>query len=322
MVRSNAGRPAADSRASGRRDGERLLGAHVSARGGLPAALQRAGALGCNCMQIFASNPRSWNGPAPTPGEGLAYRRGVARSGVRAAVVHAIYLVNLASPKAEVVARSRRSVIRDLRAAAVMDARGLVLHPGSDLGEGGGEDRLIRHLAAVLRAVPAGPRVLLEGMAGTRHSLGDFATLGRVGARLGRRVGYCLDTAHLCASGYDLAGNFTALVRDLNRHLDVSRVGCLHVNDSRHPVGSRRDQHANLLEGVIGRRGFVRMLAHPPFRHLPAILETPGFDRAGPDRLNLRRLRALAREADGAPSPGRRDASARASGREETRRGR
>jgi deoxyribonuclease-4 len=278
---------------------DRLLGAHLSTAGGWELMLAKARTLGCRAVQIFAANPRAWAGSPVSRVAAERYRALAPRYGVRALVVHAIYLVNLASPDARLAARSARAVRRDLVSAGRLGARAFVLHPGSDLGVPGGEARLRKRLRALLPAVPAGTRLLLEGMAGTRHSLGSLAVLGRLARALGPRVGVCLDSAHLCASGYRLddPAGFRRLDRDLRRWVGIRRIGCIHLNDSAQPCGSRRDHHANLGEGHVGRAGLTRCLAHPPFARLPFILETPGFDQQGPDARNLARARAYLRAA-------------------------
>ncbi len=274
-----------------------LLGAHLSVSGGWEAMLSRARTLRCSAVQIFASNPRGWRGAPVSTASAARYRALAPRFGVRALVVHASYLVNLASPDARLAARSARAVRRDLLSAGRLGACAVVLHPGSDLGVPGGEARLRDRVRALLPAVPAGTRLLLEGMAGTRHSLGALDVLGRLARALGPRVGICLDSAHLCASGYrlDHPAGFRRLDRDLRRRVGLRRIGCFHLNDSAHPCGSRRDHHANLGEGHIGRAGLARCLRHPPFARLPFILETPGFDQQGPDARNLARARAYLR---------------------------
>lgn len=275
----------------------RLLGAHLSTSGGLLKTLERARELECSCVQIFASNPRGWSGAPYPEAEARAYREAAPGAGVRALVIHAIYLVNPASPKPEILQKSTEALRRDLVSAGRLGALAVVVHPGSDLGEGGGEERIFRVLHELLPDIPDGCRLLLEGMAGTRHSLGDLPTLGRLCRALGPKIGVCLDSAHLCAAGYNLSDprDFRRLDEDIREQVGYDRVGCLHLNDSRSPCNSRRDLHENLGEGHVGEDGLRRLLHHPPFAQLPFILETPGFDDKGPDEKNLRRLRQYAR---------------------------
>ncbi|MEW6517028.1 MAG: deoxyribonuclease IV [candidate division FCPU426 bacterium] len=275
----------------------RLLGAHVSTAGGMEAAVEKARRLGCTCMQIFAANPRGWQGEPVSPAQARAFRDAAPRAGIRQLVIHTIYLVNLASPKPAVGKHSVQALRRDLVSARRLGAQAVVVHTGSDLGQGRGFERLAARLRPLLPLVPEGCRLLLETAAGPSPTLGDFATLGRWCRRLGPRVGVCLDSAHLCAAGYDLASppGYRRFLSDLQRHVGWRRVGCIHLNDSKFPCGSGRDQHENLGEGRLGAAGLKRLLNEPACRRLPVILETPGFDRQGPDRRNLRRLRAWAR---------------------------
>lgn len=274
----------------------RLLGAHLSTAGGMAKLLERARRLRCTCVQIFAANPRGWQGRPVSASEAGAYHRLAPRAGVRQLLIHAIYLVNLASPKAEVVRRSVQALRRDLISAGRLGAQGVVVHAGSDLRQGGGSGRIVASLRILLPLVPAGCRILLETSAGERPNLGDFPSLGRLCRALGPRVGVCLDSAHVCAAGYNLsdARDYGRLLADVKRHVGIRRVGCIHLNDSRSACGSHRDHHENLGEGHVGSAGLKRLLNAPAFRHLPVILETPGFDQQGPDLRNLRRLRAWA----------------------------
>jgi deoxyribonuclease IV len=276
--------------------GARLLGAHLSTSGGMAKLLERARRLGCTCLQIFAANPRGWQGRPISGAEAAAYRRLAPAAGVRQLLIHAIYLVNLASPKPAVARRSVQALRRDLISARRLGAQGVVVHAGSDLRQGGGAARLAANLRPLLPLVPDGCRVLLETAAGASPNLGDFPSLGRLCRSLGQRVGVCLDSAHLCAAGYRLSDpqDYGRLLADVKRHVGLRRVGGIHLNDSRAACGSHRDHHENLGEGHVGPAGLRRLLNEPVFRHLPVILETPGFDEQGPDLRNLRRLRAWA----------------------------
>ena len=273
-----------------------LLGAHLSTQGGWEKMLQRAQALGCRSVQIFASNPRGWSGTRITRTSGNIYQALAPRYGVEVLVVHAIYLVNLASPHPGIAAHSYKSVVSDLGAVRFLGAKALILHPGSDTGAGGGEERLLRVLRRLRRQVPEGCRILLEGMASPPGRLGNLEVIGRIARAAGEHVGICLDAAHLCAAGYNLADakDFKRFDRDVKRWIGYGRIGCLHANDSRQPCGSHRDQHENLGEGFVGSVGLARILAHPAVQKVPVIIETPGFDNLGPDFKNMRRLRRLA----------------------------
>lgn len=278
----------------------RLLGAHLSVGRGWEALFRRARALGCNCVQIFGGNPRGWQGKPVNLRSAAECGKLAQQYGVRELILHAIYLVNLASPRAEVARKSLRVLRRDFITAQRLGVRRIIMHPGSDLGQGGGEQRLEKNLHALLPKLPLGCCLLLEGMAGRKAKLGQLPFLGRLARRLGPRVGVCLDTAHLSAQGFDFSGvrGLQKLDQVIRKYVGYRRIGCVHLNDSRSVVGSGRDLHENLGEGSIGKPGLIRLLAHPGLRHLPFILETPGFNQQGPDHKNMRRLQQYALAAD------------------------
>lgn len=271
----------------------RLVGAHLSTAGGLKKTLERAKALGCSAVQIFVANPRGWQSTPISEEAADAYKQAAADYGVHQLIIHAIYLVNLASPKEAVFKKSLAALRKDLVSAGRLGVKGIVLHPGSDLGEGQGVPRLERALASLKPNIPAGCRILLEGMAGTKNSLGDIPTIGSLCNNLGDAFGVCLDSAHLCASGYNLGEpkDFQRFTRDVKKHIGFKKLGCFHLNDSRQPCGSRRDHHENLGDGFVGKTGLVNVLQYKAFAHLPFIMETPGFDALGPDKKNMQRLR-------------------------------
>ncbi len=265
------------------------------------ALLARAKAIGAQTVQLFAANPRSWQGRSISQEEADVFLSQQAHFGVRQVVIHAIYLVNLASPREDVRENSLQALRRDLQSAQLLRAAAVVVHPGSHVGRPGGRERLIAGLQVLQSSIPLGCKLLLEGMAGAKNSLGDLRTLGQVLKRVGiKQFGLCLDSAHLFASGYDLRSEdgVKMLEMDVKRYVGGSRtIGCVHLNDAKHPCGSKRDQHENLGAGTIGRAGLVKLLALPMLSHCAVIMETPGFNQLGPDKKNMQRLRSLARLA-------------------------
>ncbi len=216
--------------------------------------------------------------------------------------VHDNYLINLASADPALRARSVAAFRREIRRALAVGADYLVTHPGHHRGQTPEQglrtaaDSLIR-AARGIRA--AGLTLLLENTAGAGCSLGasleELALLGELaGSALDMELGFCLDTAHCLAAGYDLAGaeGLRATARQIAEKLGWGKVRLIHANDSKAPLGSRRDRHEHIGQGAIGRAGFRRILAHPEFRRLPFILETPRRDRDD-DRRNLQRLKDL-----------------------------
>lgn len=289
------------------------IGAHVSIRGHLYDAVARAVAIGCECLQIFVSSPRQWKPVHYPPAELEEFRRRRAAAGLDPLVAHTLYLINLASPDATVFRRSVEALTHTVRVMDALDGLAAVTHIGSAQGAPWGEAR--RRIARALRtALRESDRamILLEGSAG-RTIGGTFEELREIMDAAGGdgRLGVCLDTAHLFAAGWDVRtrDGWTHLLETFHRVVGRDRLRVLHLNDSKTPLGSRLDRHENIGRGKIGPEGFRAVFAHPILRDLPGIIETPGFDRTGPDRRNiavLKRLRAEARPGEAvARFPGR-----------------
>jgi deoxyribonuclease-4 len=278
-----------------------LLGAHVSVAGGAHTAFERGRELGCDALQIFVKNANRWTAK-PLTEEAVAAFRAEHASGGLPVVAHAAYLINLASPKPDVLEKSRAALADELGRCEALGVAGLVLHPGAHLGEGteAGVDMVARSLDAVMSGLDgSGSRVLLEDTAGQGSTLGSdpaelAAILGRVDDP--RRLGVCIDSCHAFAAGADLrtVEGYEGLIGELERHGLMERVEALHLNDSKHPVGSGKDRHANIGEGEIGTAFFARVIHDPRFERIPMILETPLGDDDDGHRRDLATLRALA----------------------------
>jgi deoxyribonuclease-4 len=278
------------------------LGAHVSARDAVHFAVDRALALGCDCLQIFVANPRQWQARPLSRETAEECRRKLSASAMQPLVAHAPYLINLAAPDAAMRARSVDTLLVSLCSVVACGGRGVVTHIGSRLGAT--ESAAIRRVAAsvrrVLRGAPQG-EVLLENSAGTTLG-GTLDELARMLDALDgdARVGVCLDTAHLFAAGWDLrtAAGTSFLLDEVERVIGLSRVRLFHLNDSRAALGSRLDRHENIGAGGIGAEGFRALLGDPRLAAHAGVLEVPGYDQQGPDQRNMDTLRAL---AGGAP---------------------
>ncbi len=282
------------------------LGIHTSTAGGLAAAAQKAAELGANTFQIFSSSPRMWRAVPPDPGEIRLLRAARERHDLHPLVVHVNYLVNLASLDPVIRPRSIAAFRGELERALAIGAEYLVLHPGSHRGitaeQGiaafaGGIGEAARGLDT--RALT----VLIENTAGAGSHLGSrfeelraMRDLAAAGSDL--RVGYCLDTCHLFAAGFDIAdaAGLRATVRQAETVLGLARVHIIHANDSRGALASRLDRHASIGAGQIGSAGFGRILTHPRLRTKPFILETPVAE-PGDDRRNLDALKRLSRRS-------------------------
>ena len=278
-----------------------LLGAHVSVAGGLAEGVRRGTDLACEALQIFVKSPSQWQSKALLPEDALAFRTAHAASAIGPVVAHAAYLINLAAPDPQILAKSRAALADELRRCAALGVPALVVHPGAHLGTGVEEG--LTAIARSLDAVDAGlgdcpTRVLLEITAGQGTVLGSrLEHLAAIRSRAASRdrLGVCLDTCHAYAAGYalDSAAGWEDFLAELEVQIGFDLVGCVHLNDSVGALGSHKDRHANLGEGLLGIEPFRRLLAEPRLRHAPMILETPfGDDELGHAR-DLAVLRGL-----------------------------
>lgn len=276
------------------------VGAHVSIAGGLERAAVRGAQTGCDVIQVFTRSNQQWAARAITPEAAARWREALAATGVDAAMVHGCYLVNLAAPLARLRERSYRAMAEELRRAALLGIRYLVIHPGAHGGDG--EARGVARIAAALDRLmaeqPENPtRVLLENTAGQGNSVGyRFEHLRDIlGAmRAPERVGLCIDTCHTLAAGYDIRTpeGWHAVFEHLDATVGCDRVAAFHVNDSKTPLGSRVDRHEHLGRGHLGLTALCCLVNDSRFVGLPMIIETPKpSDQA--DLVNLGILRAL-----------------------------
>jgi len=278
-----------------------LFGAHVSASGGISTAVDRAEALGCDAVQVFTQSPRMWRPTEHTPEQVARFRSRREESGIEAVVCHALYLVNLASPDAELHARSVAAMRATLETATAIGADGVIFHLGSHLGAGleTGLVRAVPALRSLLELTTEELWLLLENSAGAGGTIGRSTDeLATVVDALDRhpRLGICLDSCHWWVSGIDVTDPkmLDEALAKLDSRIGLDRVRCLHVNDAAAELGSNRDRHASIGVGQMGE-GLRTFLAHPAFQSLPAILETPGPEGHGPDAAELDRLRELHR---------------------------
>lgn len=281
--------------------GDAPLGSHVSTRGGVERAPARSGDIGADAMQIFTSAPQRWSASRISNESAAAFRAGVIEAGIRTTVAHDSYLINLATDRDDLLARSISAFNAELERASLLGLDFLVTHPGNATGGNRAEasNQNARAVAAALASFPDGPTVLFETTAGAGTALGSrfdelALILERIPAKLSDRVGVCLDTAHVFAAGYDLEFDPISVLDAFDRDIGLDRLRLFHLNDSVGALGSRRDRHANIGEGNIGTEAFGCLLRDSRVAHVPGILETPkGDDPAASDRRNLELLRAL-----------------------------
>ncbi len=260
-----------------------LLGAHVPTAGGLERAPAHGRALRADAIQIFTRNQVQWQARPVVAAEAAAFRAALAASGVRVVVAHGSYLVNLASPDAELLRKSRAAFRADLERCQALGVSQLVFHPGAHMGAGEEEGlrRLVESLDEIVGSLPGlAVQPTLEVTAGQGSCLGhDFAHLAFVleRAACGPRLGICLDTCHLLEAGHEIAteAGFERVLARLHGEVGLQRVTAFHLNDARAPLGSRLDRHAALGAGHLGRPFFRRLVRDQRFAGLPMVLETP-----------------------------------------------
>lgn len=294
------------------------FGAHVSSSGGISNAVDRGVAIGCESLQVFTHNPRTWKPIAHTDEQVALFREKAAAAGLGPLVSHGLYLINLGAPDREVptgppgkpataTRNIHRSSVESLRQHLEIGDRlglaGIVLHVGSS--KGSTEDEAIARIGAgiaeALESVPGACCVYLENTAGAGDTIGrTFEQLRRVADAAGHagRLGFCLDTQHLFASGYPVHedGGIDRVMDEFDRVVGIDRLRCLHLNDSMTAFGSNRDRHENLGDGQIGEDGMRRILGCPALQDLPVVLEVPGMDGNGPDAENMARARRFREE--------------------------
>jgi deoxyribonuclease-4 len=274
-----------------------LFGGHVS--GGVKAAPERAAAIGANALQLFVQSPRAWRFPDHDPAVLSSFPQRASDAGIEAVLVHAIYLCNFASPDDVIYEKSVTTLRSSVDAACAIEADGVVFHVGSHLGSGfeAGLERAAPAVEQVLERCSETTWLLIENSAGTGGTIGrSLEELAALIERLGRhpRLGVCLDSCHLWASGYDVTDPtaLDALLDEFDSLIGLDRLRALHVNDSQTPLGSNRDRHANLCEGLIGGKLSV-FLGNPRLQELPAVVETEGQHGKGADAEEMRKLREL-----------------------------
>jgi len=278
-----------------------LIGVHVSPAGGPAKAVERGVERGARSIQIFNQNPRQWKPREYSTEEVAEFRAAIADSDVDALLIHAVYLLNSASEDAEIRTKSHTSLTASLRAGSALGANAVVLHPGSALKDGGEAGAALDRAGAVIAEALAeseGCPLHLENTAGAGGTLGrSFEELARLLEVAGgdARLGICLDSCHLLASGYDVrsAEALADVLDEFDRVVGLARLGSLHVNDSMTPLGSNRDRHANLGDGELGRAGCAAFLSEPRFEGIACVLEGPGAKGKGVDRDDIEDAFAL-----------------------------
>ncbi len=276
----------------------RRIGGHVSNAGGLNNAITNTLAIGGNAIQIFAGSPRMWARSLYPASVTEDFKKLVVKNDLNLVYIHALYLTNLATDNPEMLAKSIAALTTDMKNSAAIGGAGVVLHIGSHQGRGWEHDKaqVIASIKEVLDNTPAESILLLENSAGQQGKIGSLPELKDIlGAIPSPRLRVCLDTAHAFEAGY----NFTTTdglemwITEIEKTIGLDKIELFHLNDSKTPLGSGRDNHQNIGDGFIGTDGLNNLINHPKFAHLPLILEVPGLEGMGPDKANIDRVKAL-----------------------------
>jgi deoxyribonuclease-4 len=273
-----------------------LLGAHCS--GGVKKALERGAEIGAEAVQLFPQSPRAWRFPDHDPADLEAFVARRAELGIGAVLVHAVYLVNLATTHEEIYEKSVTTLCRTAETASAIEADGVVFHVGSHLGAGfeAGLERVVPAMEQALERISGETWLLMENSAGAGGTVGrSIDELATLYERLDGhpRLGVCLDSCHLYVSGVDVGdpAAYAALLAELDASMGLDRLRALHVNDANAPLGSNRDRHAEIGKGELGER-LGAFLAHPAVQDLPAIFEGSGRNPNADDVRELKELHA------------------------------
>jgi deoxyribonuclease-4 len=297
----------------GRIVGVVFIGAHVSIAGGIHTAIDRAEEMGADSVQVFTQSPRMWRPSNHLPENLERFKERRAEVGLGGVLCHAMYLVNLASPKDDFYEKSVATMVNSVDVGSAIEADGVVFHIGSHLGAGleAGLDRVVEGMKPALDRCSETTWLLMENTAGTGATIGrSIEELAALYERLDRhpRLGICLDSCHLYATGYDVTDEaaLDETLVELDREIGLDRLRALHVNDSAAPLGSNRDRHANIGDGLMGKK-LATFLGHPRLQGLPAVLEVPGVDGDGPNAEEVAKAKKLHRSgvrASKAKAPG------------------
>ena len=259
------------------------LGRHMPLHANAVKATEIARNIGCNAIQIFASNPTGWRPPAGDGASSVVFAQAARLNELYPVVIHAPYLINLASPDDSIWEKSTALLQWTLQRGALLGAHYVVFHTGSHRGSGveAGIARIAEAIRRILPETPPEVMLLLENDVGTGNSLGySFEQLGTVIDLLPEyreRLGVCIDTAHLWGAGYDISNASTTrqMLEQFDRIIGLDRLKVIHLNDTEMALGSHRDVHARLGEGIIGEEGLRVLLCEPRLAHTAVILETP-----------------------------------------------
>ena len=275
------------------------FGFHISISGGFSKVVEKAEIRGCETIQFFSRNPRGWKYNSLDHDEAETFRTSIQSSNLSPLFLHLPYLPNVASKESNFYSRSIDSIITDLERAEQLGAPYLIIHIGHQMESS--EDEAIEAVAWAINQAFDRVRnsivLLLENTAGQGTEIGyQFRQIKKIieGVEERDRIGICLDTAHAFEAGYDLSRKeeIERMLESFDRMIGLKRLHLLHLNDSKTPLGSRKDRHWHIGEGYIGLEGFRYLINHPLLKHLPGIMETPRKDTVE-DLKNMEVIRSL-----------------------------
>jgi len=274
-----------------------LLGGHVSAQGGFDKAMERAESISANVVQLFGASPVRWSAIIPTKEAIEKFRKAQKKARVRLVFLHAPYLINLASPKAQLAAMSRSLLQKHLQINNVLGANGVIFHIGSrgDQDKKEAQKKVVDAVRRILAEEKSG-KLLIENSAGAGNLVG--ASIEEIGTIIkgvnNKRVGFCYDTAHGFEAGV-LTDFSTDTLNDffkkIDKYIGPEKLWAIHLNDSKTPASSNKDRHENIGDGHIGQKNICAFVKHKALSLLPFILEVPGIDDLGPDKENIERVK-------------------------------
>jgi len=277
-----------------------IIGAHVSAAGGLKKAIERAQKIGAQCIQIFGAPPRTFWAKMPEQKDVAEYKAALKQSGIGPVFLHAAYLVNLASPKSDLRAKSVKSLSDHLRIAEMLGAQGLIFHIGSgkDMPREEALNLTLAGMKQVLKNVSGYVELIMENTSGSGQKIGrDAAELGWLLKRMqNKRARVCVDTAHALEAGVIETfspAEIKKFLDDYEKHAGFKNIAAFHVNDSKTAFNSHNDRHENIGQGHIGIEGFKNLARDKRMKDMPWILEVPGFKNEGPDKRNVEILKKI-----------------------------
>ncbi len=275
------------------------VGAHLSSSGGIHTAVDRAEAIGAESLQVFTQSPRQWRPTNHDPATFDRFRERREEVGLHGVLCHALYLCNFAATDDAIYEKSVTALRTTMEVACAIGADAVVFHVGSHLGAGfdKGLEKVLPAIDQVLELCNDTTWLLMENSAGAGGTIGrSVDELATIHERLDRhpRLGVCLDSCHLYVSGVDVTDRATldTLLDELDSAVGLDRLRALHVNDSAGELGSNRDRHANIGDGLLGE-GLGVFLGHPKLQGLPAVLEVEGKDKKGPDADEIRKTKAI-----------------------------